>query len=193
MGRTQNKRIKQKARRRRRRTKILVHQNRTALKLVIPGVSAQQSYGYVVNGASPSQTMEMRINIKGSTHLGGTGACLTSSIAWLFGPTADPGVKNFVEQLDAWVLSWAKLDATDRKETRRTWAIAVGEIVMGKSISHTKGPAEATIVALLQLGWKPSAPDRWEVDNNTAVKLNGEAYTRFQITARAQHDAQVKL
>ena len=33
---------------------------------------------------------------------------------------------------------------------------------MGKSTSCTKGPVEATIAALMHLGWRPSAPDVWE-------------------------------
>ena len=108
MANTQSKRIFGKAKHRSKRTKELVHRNMTALKLVMPGVPTQQSYGYQVNGDSPSQVLGMRRNIKGATHLGGTGACLTTSIAWLFGPTADPGVKIVCEQLDMWVQTWAK-------------------------------------------------------------------------------------
>mgnify|MGYP002805671733 CR=1 FL=1 len=89
------------------------------------------------------------------------------------------------------VMSWAKLDVTGRKETCR--ALAVGEITTGKAVNRTKGPVEATIAALLHLGWKPAAPDHWVVSNSTLVKLDGKVYTRFQITARAQHDGQVKL
>ena len=81
MAQTQNKRIFGKAKNRSKRTKELVHRNMLALKLVMPGVSTQQSYGHQVNGASPSQVLGMRRNIKGATHLGGTGACLTTSIA----------------------------------------------------------------------------------------------------------------
>ena len=89
----------------------------------------------------------MRVNIKRATHLGGTGACTTTTIAWLFGPVADPGVKNVCEQLDMWVTTWAKLDPTDRRETRRSWALAVGEILKCKAQISTRGPIEATISA----------------------------------------------
>ena len=105
----------------------------------------------------------MGFKIKGATHLGGTRACTTTSIAWLFGPVVDPGVNILRGQLDIWVTSWAKMDATDRKETRRTWALAVGKILKGKSPKITKGPVEATIAALLHLGWQPSAPDHWVI------------------------------
>ena len=74
IAKTQNKRIFGNAKNRARRTKGLVHRNATALKLVMPGVSPQQAYGHQVNGASPPQVLGMRRNIKGATHLGGTGA-----------------------------------------------------------------------------------------------------------------------
>ena len=49
---------------------------------------------------------------------------------------ADPWVKQFCEQADSWAMCWAKLDATDRNETRRTWALATGAIMKGKSQSY---------------------------------------------------------
>ena len=61
MAKTQNKRIKQKARLRARRTRALVIRNRAALKIVMPGVATQQAYGHVVNGASATQTHDMRV------------------------------------------------------------------------------------------------------------------------------------
>ena len=90
MAKTQNTRIKLKARRRAFRTRCLVKRNRTALKLVMPGAAAQQSYGHVVNGSSATQTKAMRFNLKSATHFGGTSACTATVLAWLFGPTADP-------------------------------------------------------------------------------------------------------
>ena len=100
MAKTQNKRVKHTARNRRTRTNALVHRSRTALKLVMSGVAPQRAYGHRVNGASFAQTHAMRVNLKTATLSGGTGACLATSIAWLFGPAADPFVKNPTEQLD---------------------------------------------------------------------------------------------
>ena len=157
------------------------------------GVAPQQSYGHEVNGASPTQTHDMRVNLKAATHFGGSQSCITTTLAWLFGPVADPGVKNFTQQLDAWVLVWAGLDAIDKRATRRTWAIALGKVLWGSRFNRPKGPIEATIAALLHLGWKPSAPDQWEVDDETRVRLDGKVITRFQVTARAQEDAQKSL
>ncbi len=139
--------------------------------------------------------MEMRGNIKTATPFGGTQACLTTTLAWLFSPAADAGVKIPCEQLDAWVLSWGKLDATDRRETRVTWALALGKILKGKKTSQTKGPVAATIAAVMHLGWKPAAPDLWIVrgpggETKATIRLDGKTNTRFQITAQAQADAQ---
>ena len=161
----------------------------------MPGVAPQEAYGHQVIGASKTQTLEMRVNIKTATPFGGTQACLTSTLALLVGLVADPGVKNPCEQLDSWVMSWEKLDATDRRETRVTWALALGKIVKGKKLTQTKGPVEATIAALMHLGWKPAAPDLWIVrgpggETKATIRLDGKTYTRFQITAQAQADAQ---
>ena len=92
-------------------------------------------------------------------------------------------------------MSWGKLDATDRRETRMTWALALGKILKGKKLTQTKGPVEATIAALMHLGWKPAAPDLWIVrgpggETKATIRLDGKTYTRFQITAQAQADAQ---
>ena len=61
-------------------------------------------------------------------------------------------------------------------------------------LNRTKGPIEATVSALLSLHWKPTALDYWITTIGQPaewVNLNGEGFTRFQITARAIHDAQV--
>ena len=81
MANTQNKRIRQKARQRARRTRALVIRNRAALKIVRPGVATKQAHGHVVTGASATQTHDMRVNLKGATHFGGTQACITTSVA----------------------------------------------------------------------------------------------------------------
>ena len=89
-----------------------------------------------------------------------------------------------------WVMAWAKLDPTDRRETRRTWALAVGEILLGKAPTCTRGPVEATIAALMHLGWRPAAPDFWVISDSVKLRLDGKVYTRFQNLAKAQHGAQ---
>ena len=47
----------------------------------------------------------------------------------------------------------------------------------------------------MHLGWKPSAPDIWLVRGpggvtKATIRLDGKTYTRFQITAQTQNDAQ---
>ena len=127
----------------------------------------------------------MRSNIKAATHLGGTGACITTLLAWLFGPIADPLIKHPAEQLDMWVQTWNGLDARDRRETRHTWAAAVGKLLKGKSLNKSRGPIEGTIICLVLLGWKPAAPDYWVISQEQWVRLDANGYTRFQINACA--------
>ena len=185
VGKTQNARIRQKARRPAKRTKKLVLRNRSALKLVMSGVAPQQSYGHQANGLSWSQKVAMRFNLKTATQFGGTSACTATVLAWLFGPVADPLVKQAAEQLDMWIMTWAELDPQERRETRRTWAIALGEIFAGQKLTRPRGPVEATIGTLMQLGWKPGAPDHWTFNAKESIRLDGKAHTRFIVTARA--------
>ena len=108
-------------------------------------------------------------------------------------------VKNPTEQLDIWFQTWESLYVIDRKATRTTWATTVGKFMKGESLARPRGPLEATISTLLFLGWRPAAPDYWvlAVDENGAatewVELKSGGYTRFQIIARAMHDAQTIL
>ena len=123
------------------------------------GVAPLQSYGHVVNGATANQTQDMRTNLKTATPYGGTGACMASVLSWFFGPTADSFVKNPCEQLDAWYQAWEKIDAAERKATRTTWAMTVSNCLKGHSLAIPRGPLEATINTILNLGWRPDAPD----------------------------------
>ena len=89
-----------------------------------------------------------------------------------------------------WVLPWSNLDAQDKRETRHTWAAAVGTILKGKSLSRPRGPIEASINCLMLLEWIPAGPDYWMVAEEEWVKLDGNGFSRFQVTARAIHNAQ---
>ena len=94
--------------------------------------------------------------------------------------------------MDIWVQTWAAIDETEKKETRKSWNKTLSSIPQGGAIKATKGPVEATVMALMGLGWKPAAPDQWLLPQGDNIKLDGEAFTRFQITARAHEDAQRK-
>ena len=43
-----------------------------------------------------------------------------------------------------WVQTWAALDVTERKETRKAWRQTLSNILQGGAIKATKGPVEAT-------------------------------------------------
>ena len=72
LAKSQNHRIKKKAKDRASRIQAMVLRNRAALKLVMTGVAPQQAYGHQVNGSTVAQTQAMRTNLKSATQLGGT-------------------------------------------------------------------------------------------------------------------------
>ena len=84
------------------RTHQLVKQNRTAIKLIIPGVGNAQCYGHQAMGASLDQMKRMNSNIFKSSYLADYGACTTTMIAWNFGSKANAKIKCPLEQLDTW-------------------------------------------------------------------------------------------
>ena len=127
----------------------MVLRNRTALKLVMTGLSPQQFYGHQVNGATARQTHAMRTNLKTATPFGGTGACIASCLAYFFGPSADPLIKNPAEQLDMWYQTWADADVEERKATRTTWATTVRRMLKGDPLNHSRGLLEAKALTFL--------------------------------------------
>ena len=48
-------------------------------------------------------------------------------------------------------------------------------------------------MALMNMGWKQSAPDQWVTSGEEKGKFDGKAFTRFQMTARAHEDLQKQL
>ena len=103
---TLNKRINDKGAKRRARTAALVKINPAAKKQTMSGTMLVQIYGHTAQGASTTQQLGMRKNVKGATLFAGSGACTTTVIAFTFGPTADPIVKIPLEQIDAWIQTW---------------------------------------------------------------------------------------
>ena len=55
---------------------------------------------------------------------------------------------------------------------------------------NAKGPAAATIHAVVMAGWKPMRPDFWKVDDSTNILLDSKPFTTIQIIARDQIDLQ---
>lgn len=134
--------------------------SKAAIKIVNLGTGAMQSYRHQVSGALAVEVLAMRRNMKRATHLAGP-ACLTTALAWLFGPYADPGFKCSVEQIDIWIQLWITLDPRVKRKTRHTWRLAQSNLLQHGVIAKHEGPVEGTVQVLSTLGWKPSWPDYW--------------------------------
>ena len=121
----------------------------------------------------------MRKDMKKASHLGGTASCLTSTLAWLFGQFKDPAVALKVEQLSHWFDIWQYSSQGERKRIRDEWRrrlVSIFDIENPTPIHMVResstGPISATIGILLEIGWKPSAPDQWTAPNGDRVNLS---------------------
>jgi len=132
-------------------------------------------------------------NLKNSTPFAGTASCTTSTIAFTYGLAADPLFTCPLEQLDIWSQVWLAATGADKQDARFTWHRAVLEHLKEGKVGISLGPASATISALVDLGWKPTKPDHWKVDDATSIQLDNQPFTRLQILTRARRDMQCKL
>ena len=185
---SQNKRIA-KASSRAKRNGKLAKINAGAHKLGPTGTHPQQSYGHVVQGASRSQTYKMRRNMKLGTNMGGTNSCITSTLAWFYGPRGDPAISLKLDQIAAWIDKWVSYDDRTKARTRNIWKRALPRLGLNQESmwSHAKGPISGTICAVLEIGWKPLAPDRWLAGDLMAI-IDGAGFCKAHILGQAQKD-----
>jgi len=171
------------------RTKALVAVNPEAKKLTVVGTCAVQPYGHQAQGASLTQQLSMRKNVKSTTPFAGSSACTTTVIGWTYGANVDPLIKIPLEQIDMWLQLWAGTTRTERHDTRFTWQKHLNKYIgSGCKPLSTMGPAGATINAVLQAGWRPARPDLWHHVDGLSLHLDGKPFTRFR-TIAAAHEA----
>ena len=121
-------------------------------------------------------------------------ACTATTILWRFGEGADPVIETKVQQVCASCDLWGKLGTVQRKRVRRVWMRSMPRVVADeRRWQKACGPLEATICTLVDLGWKPIAPDAWIVDEDTVARVGGTAYARAHIAARAREDMKAKV
>ena len=128
------------------------------------GTNAVQVYGHQAQGVSKIQMDNMNKKIKSITSFARTRACVTTVLAWQFGPTADARVSRPLEQIDAWLHLWTSTTATHRHDTRFTWQRHLTQYLTTGTQLASMGPTAATINAVLRAGWKPSRPDVWQIE-----------------------------
>jgi len=156
---TLNKRIDTKGADRAKRTHQLGIVNSSAIKLVMPCVVGSQEYGHQAMGASFTQMKHMAKNMKDATPFAGSRACTNTVLALLFGPNASPFVRCPRDQIDTWLATWQRCHREDCHDTRYTWYKHLAELLTIKKPLNAKGPAAATIHAVVMAGWKPMRPD----------------------------------
>ena len=80
-----------------------------------------------------------------------------------------------------WFEVWAALGVKERGDTRLTWRLALGDLLTNGAFSYTTGPVEAAVMAILDIGWSPSAPDKWTVATDATVTLDGNPFSIIQV------------
>ena len=109
----------------------------------------------------------MNKNLKGTTEFAGSYACSTTVLAYKFGPAANAFVRCPLEQIDDWCQVWAACSSGDRHDSRHSWQRHLTTYLTTHKCLNSMGPVAGTINAVLRAGWRPSRPDRWQIDAAT--------------------------
>ena len=136
-----------------------------ALNLYKTGVRPREEYGFFIHGASPQQKRKAKANALLSAGKAGMHPCGTTLLHQRLGPEGNPDIHIPLGQVRCWMKLWAMACGTEREMTRKSsratfvifeplpqafrWKVAHG------------GPLEATVIVLLDRGWKPTSPNRW--------------------------------
>ncbi len=172
----------------------LAKRTRVATKLARPSLSSCQSYAHQGVGVSGTMLSDMRRAFKTASHLGGTRGCTTSILWWTYGAGADPAIRVPLEQLSEWIDAWLNLDDSMRQRVRRSWRNIMPTLVRDeRRWKRANGFMSATICTLIDLGWKPSSPSHWRIDGDTMAVIDGAAFAKTQVLARAFDDISRQL
>ena len=157
------------------------------------GVAPQQSFGHQSMGSAPSNVGKMRSNMKKTTHLGSTRGCTTTTINWIYGTNADPGVDIRLQQIREWMALWSSAGKMIRKRIRRFWSRCMPGVVNDPlKWQKARGPITATICTICEIGWKPAAPDRWFTEDNQLALVGASPYASAHILMHAKTALQRK-
>ncbi len=185
---TLNARIK-RARARAQRVGYLCTKVKSAAKLGRTGVQPMQQYGHQACGASRRQVDAMRRNLKMASHMGPTRGCLSTTIRWIHGEGADPLVTMRLEQFEAWFDLWEKADTVERRRIRKHWVRVMPTLVAAEDRwSKSNGPAAGIICALVEMGWRPAAPDRWRSPRGMMAMVGCTPYADALIREELRRD-----
>ena len=145
----------------------LVRIQHKATKLHNTGVRPQGTWGITAIGAPPSTVQQLRVIAAKNTGVTTAGRCATTAIALVHGPHNDPAVQVRLQSVKDWLAMWVKLPEEDKALIRATWAQAYRKLQTTPRWGKVRGPRAATIATLLDIKWKPVAPDFWHAPNDT--------------------------
>ena len=111
-------------------------------------------------GVAPTSVTVLRRHAA-AVALGKNGQCPNTAIAARFAPGTDPAVKVRVEIVQQWFQLWAEASPEHKEQIRRLWAKQIPRLSGSRRWSLVKGPIRAVIATLLDLKWRPVAPDTW--------------------------------
>ncbi len=150
------------------RVQKLVKADSRAKKLYVTGGEATQAYDAPIIGASPPLIRGMRRNAVLSVSKTGLCPCTTTIIAWRLDGECDLAVREPVKQIHMWMRLWSSMPAPARRDVRRAWRRAHPRILLnGVHWGSVTGVMQATIATIGQLGWIPTAPDKWLDESRT--------------------------
>ena len=122
----------------------------------------QGTYDFPVVGAAPFQRDTLRQAAVRSCKPAGRQPCATTLIAWRMGDHLNPHVREPLRHIRTWMTLWGRATASQRVGLRKAWQVAqVRLLTRGINWDRSAGPLEGTVFLLMEIGWRPAAPDRW--------------------------------
>eukprot|EP00969_Alexandrium_andersonii_P316986 14004179-Alexandrium_andersonii.AAC.1 len=154
-----------------------------AARMYSTGVYAQMSWGVEGLGASPATVKRIRRAAVASLGMGVKQFCSSTAIELILGPGMDPELRIRKQALRGWLMFWHAHPEL-RHQLRVVWARVIHRLASSTRWCRVKGPAAAVVATLFDLGWKPTAPDRWYDEHGQEW-----AYTGSLIGLREFEDA----
>ena len=138
------------------------------------GAFPQQSYGYQINGVSPTELLELRRQAVKSVAGRSFGRCLTTTLACTHG-ASDPGLALPCGLVKEWLAVW-KLNPSYHRRVTQAWPHLWRKLKGAKAAARwnqVKGVLSAVIATLIMAGWDAPTAVRWTRPCGETWKLDG--------------------
>ena len=114
--------------------------------------------GMAAMGVAPTSLKVLRSQAAGAVINKG-GRCTTSAVAVGLPQGADPAAAVREAILLQWIGIWQDSDAGQRQRIRKAWPRQLSKLVRADRWRIVYGPMRAYICTMLDVGWRPAAPD----------------------------------